>query len=127
MLLSVLLISSAVLGATTIASLLVLFQLRQAADAKTSAQAVFAADAGVERALFQRGDCVVNSDYTILSGDSEFSINSNPYYGNPKVKYGVIFSEDCQIVRSAGLSNRSSRAFQINLAGLINFEQQFTP
>ena len=42
MLLSVLLISSAVLGATTVASLLVLFQLRQASDAKSSAQAVFA-------------------------------------------------------------------------------------
>jgi hypothetical protein len=40
------------LGATTVAGLLILFQIRQTTDAVNSAKAIFAADAGVEYALY---------------------------------------------------------------------------
>jgi hypothetical protein len=52
MLVSVLFISGLILSATTIAGLLMVYQIRQATDAGSSAVALFAADAGVETALY---------------------------------------------------------------------------
>ena len=53
MLLAVLVLSGTVLGATTIAGLLMLNQLRQATNVGLSAQAIFAADTGIEWELFK--------------------------------------------------------------------------
>ena len=52
MILSVLAIGGTLLGATTIAGLVMLYQLRQTRDTQGSAKAVFAADAGVEYAIY---------------------------------------------------------------------------
>ncbi len=52
MLIAVLALGGAMLGVTTIAGLLILFQLRQAGNSANSARAIFAADSGVEYALF---------------------------------------------------------------------------
>jgi len=48
MLIAVLSLGGAILGVTTIAGLLTLYQLRATTDAENSAKAIFAADAGVE-------------------------------------------------------------------------------
>ena len=48
MILTVLALGGAVLGATTVAGLLMLYQLRQTSDMANSARAIFAADAGTE-------------------------------------------------------------------------------
>lgn len=53
MLLSVLALGGTILGATTIAGLLTLYQIRQAGDLADSAKAVFAADAGIEYGLYE--------------------------------------------------------------------------
>jgi len=53
MILTVLLLSGAILSATAISAMLVLFQLRQASDIESSAQAIFAADAGIECVLYE--------------------------------------------------------------------------
>ncbi len=52
MLLATLALGGAILGATTIAGLLMLYQIRATTDSEHSAQAIFAADAGVEWAEF---------------------------------------------------------------------------
>jgi hypothetical protein len=52
MLLAVLALGGAILGATTIAGLLMLYQIRATTDSQNSAKAIFAADAGVEWSLF---------------------------------------------------------------------------
>ncbi len=52
MILTVLTLGGALLGATTIAGLLMLYQVRQGADVGHSAKAVFAADAGIEWGLY---------------------------------------------------------------------------
>ncbi len=52
MLLAVLTLGATMLGATTIAGLLMLYQIRQTTDFGSSAKAVFAADAGTEWALY---------------------------------------------------------------------------
>jgi hypothetical protein len=53
MILTVLMLGGTLLGATTIAGLLMLFQVRQAADIASSAKAFFAADSGIEWAWYQ--------------------------------------------------------------------------
>lgn len=52
MLLTILTLGGAILGATTIAGILMLYQIRATTDSESSARAIFAADAGVEWALF---------------------------------------------------------------------------
>ncbi len=52
MLLTVLSIGGTILGATAIAGLLMLYQIRSATDFANSAKAVFAADSGTEWALY---------------------------------------------------------------------------
>ena len=54
MLLTVLIVSGTILGATTIAGLLMLYQLRQATDFGRSLQALFAADTGLEWQLYRK-------------------------------------------------------------------------
>ena len=53
MLLTVLIISGTILSATTIAGLLMLYQIRQATQFGLSVQALFAADTGLEWKLFE--------------------------------------------------------------------------
>ena len=52
MLIAVLSLGGAILGATAVAGLLTLYQLRSANDSQNSAKAIFAADSGVEWTLF---------------------------------------------------------------------------
>ena len=56
MLLTVLIVSGTILGATTIAGLLMLYQLRQVTNFGYSVQAFFAADSGLEWKLYQLKD-----------------------------------------------------------------------
>lgn len=52
MLLAILALNGALIGATIIAGFLMVYQIRQATDGANSAQAIFAADAGVECGLY---------------------------------------------------------------------------
>ena len=54
MLLTVLIVSGTILGATTIAGLLMLYQIRQSTDFGRSLQAIFAADTGLEWQLYRK-------------------------------------------------------------------------
>ncbi|MEX2054037.1 MAG: hypothetical protein WD883_00615 [Candidatus Colwellbacteria bacterium] len=121
MLMSVLLISSAVLGAATLAGLLVLFQLRQTADAEASARAVFAADAGIERALYE----VYRKDHCNAGGGLPIrSTELGDEFTDQSTEYLVNFHEDCTVAQSGGRSGRAARAFVIFLEGLESFGQQ---
>lgn len=106
MLLTVMLLSSAILGATSLAALLVLFQLRQATDAKASTKAIFAADSGIECVLFERiigtGDYTIcgSNDPVILDNDSSYAVVVDTSGGDIKIK-------------SVGRSGRTTRALEI--------------
>ena len=85
MLLTVLIVSGTILGATTIAGLLMLYQIRQATNFSQSLQALFAADTGLEWKLYQS---FVDPDYPapamsaesisefVVEGDASSSIRS---------------------------------------------------
>jgi hypothetical protein len=53
MILTAIALGGSILGATTIAGLLVVYQIRQASDFSASGRAIYAADAGIEWALYK--------------------------------------------------------------------------
>ena len=68
MLLTVLIVSGTILGATAIAGLLMIYQLRQVTNFGYSVQAFFAADSGLEWKLYQLKD--EDRPAPVMSGES---------------------------------------------------------
>ena len=119
MLFTIMLLSSALLGGTALVGFLMIHQLRQAADVSSSAQAIFAADAGVECALynFQAGeDCpliVLNECGALtpveLSNDATYSVEWINDNDDPAP------DQLCDRAISTGKSRGSGRAFEVAL------------
>lgn len=104
MLMTVVMLSGAILASTSLAGLLILYQLRQATDAAASTKAIFAADAGLERALYNENKLNGTRDYE----DYPFS---KPL-GN-KATYTVTKDvSDPPLIKSIGQYGRAARAFQ---------------
>lgn len=95
MLLTVLILSGAILGASTIAGYLMLLKIRGASDITDSTKAIFAADAGIEWELYKQ---FKNPDYPkpLLSNNADFTS-----------------SNDGQNIKSIGQAVNSFRAFEI--------------
>jgi hypothetical protein len=78
MVLTVLALGGTILGATTIAGLLMLYQIRQTTDLSNSARAIFAADAGMEHAFYDlfcssdsnKSPCPLSSGVVFMNGSS---------------------------------------------------------
>ncbi len=68
MILTVLMLGATMIGATTIAGLLMLYQVRQASDIINSTKAVYAADAGVDAALYQYFKQAQGTEPTFTNG-----------------------------------------------------------
>ena len=98
MLLTVLVIGGLLLGASAIAGLMMVYQLRQASDVVNSTKAIFAAHTGIEWEPYRM---FKNSNYAkpVMTNQADFS--TTVYGGNT--------------VKSIGSSNRSSRAFEMTL------------
>ncbi|KKW45497.1 MAG: hypothetical protein A3A43_00770 [Candidatus Liptonbacteria bacterium RIFCSPLOWO2_01_FULL_56_20] len=110
MILAVLALGGAILGATTIAGLLMVYEVRQASDLNNSAKAVFAADAGIEWGLYQ----FFNPSST----------NPRPTFGNNATSTtscydaGDALLPDCRdeavsTIRARGSAGNVSRAFEL--------------
>ena len=72
MLLTVLSIGGTILGATAIAGLIMLYQIRSATDFANSAKAIFAADAGTEWALYS----YFNPTSTVAQSSAQWSLSN---------------------------------------------------
>jgi hypothetical protein len=134
MLIAVLSLGGAILGATTVAGLLTLYQLRAANDSQNSAKAIFAADSGVEWTLFDYycgtinpsrcaggapdgGTIVPSADslpsFTGGSG-ATISVACTDINGNPSVCSDVSTTVSAITI---GTSGSSKRAFAVQLVG----------
>lgn len=124
MLIAVLALGAAILGATTVAGLLTLYQIRATTDTANSAKAIFAADAGTEWALFNYG-CGMNPAQCpngpiappTFTGSGASAIVS--CYDNSGATGDAIPCNNTNTVVaiSSGIANGSERAFFIGLSG----------
>lgn len=114
MLLAVMLMSVAILGGTSVVGLIMVYEIRHTADVISSAQAVFAADSGIECALYRASHL-----------DSTIECNSpapSEYYdfangANYRVEY-LCGDAGIQVgARSYGESRKTHRAFEGILPG----------
>jgi|GEM_PF-2815445 hypothetical protein len=116
MLMSVLLICGAILGVSALASTLVLQQLKKSTGAGESARAVFAADAGAERALWLRYHDEEGLGIWSACKDGESHAGSLPPVPlvklNGKDEYTIVFNS-CDSASSLGQAGRSARAFTV--------------
>ncbi len=120
MLIAVLSLGAAILGATTVAGILTLYQIRATTDTMNSSKALFAADTGVEWTLMSyycnvtgRTPCPPSSPNLSASGAAVtstcYDINDNP----------VSCSDTTSTVYAIaiGSSAGTKRAFEVSLVG----------
>jgi hypothetical protein len=129
MLIAVLSLGGAILGATAVAGFLTLYQIRTTTDSQNSAKAIFAADTGTEWALFnyyctQNGNCggLVNpglQDYPTSSFSNGASVLVNCYSTYSASGSSTVFCSDPTAVAaiSTGMSVGSERAFYLGVGG----------
>jgi hypothetical protein len=102
MVLAIVVLTAMILSTTTLAAFLALYHLRSAGDMTHSAQALYAADAGVECELFN------SYRSASLSCGDEIEFNNG---------VSVKTKSEGGIIRSIGSRGRSARAFEVNLNG----------
>lgn len=118
MLLTTITLSGALLGATTIAGLLMLYQIRQTTDIANSTKAIFAADGGLEWALFSV-ICENTEPVRCPGGPPGQPTYSGGVYltaVNCRDENGAVLTEcsdpDARRIDAIGTSGNSSRALQ---------------
>ncbi len=135
MLLTTLALGGAILGATSIAGILMLYQIRATTDAVSSAEAIFAADAGIEWAQF---DLFCNVTSTMNPSSRCLNqFGEQPLPGNPPGTLGdgatieVVCYDDVNATTtcsnqgsavsaiSKGSSLTTKRAFLVDLQGAL--------
>jgi hypothetical protein len=128
MLIAVLSLGGAILGATTVAGLLTLYQIRATTDSANSAKAIFAADSGVEWALFNYycgsdGRCsppvstgVGEYPKTAFSNGAGVTVDCYARY-DATGPTQLCSSSSTVAAISTGIANGSERAFFLGIVG----------
>ena len=113
MLITSLVLASTLLASTTIAGLLMLYQLRQGSDVANSTKAIFAADAGLEWRL-----------HRFFKVDNRTCCLSGEECREPEFTNGAMVQTSCisapegsaqrVVIRSTGTAQKNARAFEFN-------------
>ena len=111
MILTVLALGGTILGATTVAGLLMLYQIRQSTDLENSAKAIFAADAGIEWALYK----FVRQDEALQPPAFSNNASLSVVCLDGAESEILCHDEGLREVRSVGRAGGSSRAFRLTL------------
>lgn len=122
MLLTVLILSGTILGATTIAGLLMLYQIRQSADIANSTKAIYAADTGIEKQLydfFNGGTCAGGPAETgVLDNGAQFSVTCDSQTA-PATVNGVSGQQETVTIKATGEAFKNYRSLEETLAQFI--------
>lgn len=120
MLLTVLILSGVILAATTIAGLLMLYQIRQSSDIANSTKAIYAADSGIERALYNliKNDQCEPEIIEVLANGAVFKASCRQIEYNPPPDCKTAGSETV-LIQSRGETRKNYRAFSTELSRVI--------
>ncbi|MBI2033628.1 MAG: hypothetical protein HYT13_00835 [Candidatus Liptonbacteria bacterium] len=125
MIMTTLAIGGTILGAATIAGLLVVYQIRATTDLADSAKVIFAADAGIEWKLYNyfkgttstpnplpQPDFLSSSDIrlTVACLDDSFT----------EIDCGTLGNSSATAIKSVGTYKNSSRAFFVFIQGVTS-------
>jgi hypothetical protein len=129
MILTVLALGGAILGATTIAGLLMLYQIRQTTDLANSGKAIYAADAGIEWTLYNwfcdpevKSPCPApnagawNAKTMNFANGSRVIVSQSCFdsSGAPMSDCSAGSNASSTTFKSLGISGNSSRAFGLS-------------
>lgn len=111
MILTTLALGGSILGATTVAGLLMVYQIRQASDLGASTRSIYAADAGIEAALYQFFNQSAPPVLTFTNGASVVFVCTDA--GEPV----ECSSTEADLVRAVGKFGNVNRALEL----ILNF------
>jgi len=114
MLIAVLSLGGAILAATTIAGLLMLYQLRASTDSESSAKAVFAADSGVEWSLYSYFTQLNISTTTLGGSNATYQVTCYNNAAVPQVVACDGSNGTTTLAVSRGAALDTARAFYVN-------------
>ena len=118
MLVTVLTLSGTILGATTIAGLLMLYQLRQGSDIANSTKAIYAADAGLEWRLYRFFKKDNSSCNPACDGAGSENCLQPDFDNGASLLTTCVSSVGSNgqevVIRSRGISQKNARAFEFN-------------
>lgn len=112
MLIAVLTLGGAILGATALAGLLTLYQVRSTTDSENSAKAIFAADSGLNWSLYSYFNPPEVATNTLSNGATYFVVCTDP---DDDTVIACDKAPSSTVVLAEGISNGSRRAFASNL------------
>ncbi len=116
MLITVLALSGTILGATTIAGLLMLYQIRQSTDIVNSTKAIYAADSGLEWRLYKfYSDDQICNDCPDGVACPEPSMQNNSSFQTTCTLEDLGGGASRVVIKSTGQSLQNARAFEITL------------
>lgn len=120
MLLTVLILSGTILSATTIAGLLMLYQIRQSADIASSNKAIYAADSGLEQALYNliKNDQCEPEIVGVFNNGAAFKASCQQTEYTPPPNCTTAGSETV-LIQSRGEARKNYRAFSTELSRVI--------
>lgn len=114
MLLAILTLGATMLGATTIAGFLMLYQIRQVTNFRDSAESIFAADAGTEWELYSYFQASNVSAPTLLSNAAAVAATC---YDNTGASSQCSDTTDTVEAVSIGSAGNTKRAFVATFSG----------
>lgn len=116
--LTILILGGTLLSTASIAALLMLYQIRQSTDFGNSGKAIFAADSGIEWALYNHFKPGGSNLYTLGENQSMEATFSNGATGRVTCFKDDtrVFCDDegINVIRSVGSSGEASRAFRLS-------------
>jgi len=116
MILATLALGGAILGATTVAGLLMLYQIRATTDSQNSAKAIFAADSGVNWALYNY--------YCNLDDSCAAALDAQPTLSNGATLEPIICYDDTGVATTS-CSDTTTAVFAITKGTSLNSERAF--
>jgi hypothetical protein len=106
MVMLVMILGATMLGVSTVAGFITVQKIRTATDITDSAKAIYAADAGIERCLYEKFGADAEPDATCNFAPGEIQLSNGAQ---------VEVTETGNLVKSIGNASRSYRAFGIFL------------
>ena len=121
MIITILVLGGAILSATTIAGLLMLYQIRQTTDIANSGKAIYAADAGIEWSLYNwfctisgKGVCDIGKPIFTNKADFQLTTICTTFSGETLTPCRPTDDPYAVTFRSVGTSGNSTRALGLS-------------